>query len=113
MRLIAGLNFYEYVRSSPINLSDPLGLCPNNCPPSGNAPSPRQYQAMGSIAGGSWFFGFGVGAGANLGSLAMFKRGGAIGCASDLRRVPSLRELRVRRLYVRRRISAFWRTGWR
>ena len=75
IRFSAGFNFYEYVISSPINLSDPLGLCPNTCAPSGNAPSPRQYQAMGAIAGGSWFFGFGIGGGANLGSAAMFKRG--------------------------------------
>jgi len=30
---------------------------------------------MGRIAQGSWFFGFGVGGAANLGSLTMFKRG--------------------------------------
>lgn len=75
LRFSAGLNFYEYVTNSPINLSDALGLCPNSCAPSGNAPSPRQYQAMGTIAGSSFFFGFGVGAAANVGSSAMFKRG--------------------------------------
>jgi RHS repeat-associated protein len=75
IRFSAGVNFYEYVMSSPLNHSDPLGLCPNSCPQSGNAPSPRQYQAMGSIAQGSWFFGFGIGAATNLASAAMFKRG--------------------------------------
>jgi RHS repeat-associated protein len=75
IRFSAGGNFYEYVMSSPVNRSDPLGLCPNSCAPSGNAPSPRQYQAMGYVAQGSWLFGFFVGTGANLGSLAMFKRG--------------------------------------
>jgi RHS repeat-associated protein len=76
IRFSAGVNFYKYVMSSPINLSDPLGLCPQNgCAPSGNAPSPRQYQAMGYIARGSWIFGFPVGTGANLGSGGMFKRG--------------------------------------
>jgi len=75
VRFRAEVNFYQYVMNPPVNRADPLGLCPNTCAPSGNAPSPRQFQAMGYVARGSWFFGFGVGAGANLGSLAMFKRG--------------------------------------
>ena len=75
IRFSVGVNFYEYVMSSPVNLPDPLGLCPNSCAPSGNAPSPRQYQAIGYIAQGSWFFGFDVGAATNMGSVAMFKRG--------------------------------------
>jgi RHS repeat-associated protein len=46
MRFSAGVNFYD-LTNSLVSRSDPLGLCPNSCPPSGNAPSPRQYQAMG------------------------------------------------------------------
>ncbi len=58
-----------------------LGKAANNgtsqtpCSSAGNAPSPRQYQAMGYVAQASWLFGPGVGGLSNAGTLAMFKRG--------------------------------------
>src|SRR5579859_6369612 len=76
-----------------------------------NRASPRQYQAMGYIARGSWFFGFDVGAD-EYGFPGDVQAWVAVGCTEDLRGITSLRELCVRCLYVRRRISAFCRASW-
>ena len=64
-----GNNFYAYVLNSPLNLTDPFGLCPqpqNPCPPSGHAPPPGFYWQLGQSA--DWF--------SLDGYLLGFRRGG-------------------------------------
>ncbi len=76
IRFSGGANFYQHARNSPIDLSDPSGLCPSNpCAPMGDAPGPSQYQAMGRVARSSRLFGFDVVVPANAGAVSLFKRG--------------------------------------
>jgi len=62
----SGSNFYVYTKNSPVNASDPSGLCSqNDCAPSGSAPPPGFYAQLGESA--SWL--------ENDIYLASFKRG--------------------------------------
>lgn len=70
MRFSAGVNPYGYTVNSPVNLSDPSGLCPEQkkCAPSGNAPPPGFYAQLGQDRG-NWFVNY------NFWSLPAFHRG--------------------------------------
>lgn len=51
----AGVNFYAYVTDSPLNFSDPSGMCPEHqCAGSGSAPPPEFYAQLGQDRG-NWF----------------------------------------------------------
>jgi RHS repeat-associated protein len=73
-----GTDLYAYAANSPSNFNDPLGLCPPQkkpCAPSGSAPTPGQYRALGWAAQASWFLDPLAGGAFNLGLLANFRRG--------------------------------------
>ncbi|MGA3171954.1 MAG: RHS repeat-associated core domain-containing protein [Chthoniobacteraceae bacterium] len=77
-----GINLYGYVGNDPINLIDPLGLCPP--PGQGNSPSPSVYQQRGQQANNMMnsFDPYGMSSAAgelyNMAELAQFARGGAL-----------------------------------
>jgi len=82
----SGTNSYAYVRNSPINLIDPLGLCPKDktpCASMGNALTPSQYAALGSAFGQAYLSGLSDDEGTNLAQAlawlySNFHKGGAL-----------------------------------